>query len=222
MIGIFGGTFDPIHYGHLRPALELAEALSLKEVRFIPARIPPHRAQPVAGPAQRLEMVRLAVAGVDGFRVDERELQREGPSYMVDTLASLAAELPEERLCLLLGMDAFLGLPGWHQWQRLLELAHIVVAHRPGWQPPQDGPLAALLAQRRTTAARNLALQPTGLVVLQPVTQLQISSTAIRTLIAEGRSPRFLLPEAVARWIAAEGLYSHTDAAAGAAPHNEA
>lgn len=221
MIGIFGGTFDPIHFGHLRPALELAQALSLAEVRFVPARVPPHRGAPVASPEQRLQMVRLALEGVEGFRVDERELRRDGPSYMVDTLASLRQELPESRLCLLVGMDAFLGLPGWHEWRRLLELAHIAVAHRPGWAPPAEGPLAELLAQRRTGEPRNLGLQPAGLVVLQPVTQLEISSTAIRAMIGEGHSPRFLMPEAVSRWIEAEGLYVRTEAADVAAPLDE-
>ena len=207
MIGIFGGTFDPIHYGHLRPALELAEALPLSEVRFIPARVPPHRPQPVASPEQRLAMVRAAVAEREDFRVDLRELEREGPSYMVDTLAGLRGELPDERLCLLLGMDAFLGLPGWHRWQELLDLAHVVVAHRPGWAPPAEGTLADLVAERRTTTPRNLALQSAGLILLQPVTQLEISSTAIRALIGAGRSPRFLMPDAVARWIAEQDLY---------------
>ena len=221
MIGVFGGTFDPIHFGHLRPAWELAETLSLSEVRFVPARIPPHRTQPVASPKQRLQMVRAALEGVAGFRVDERELGREGPSYMVDTLASLQADLPGERLCLMLGMDAFLGLPSWHQWERLPAMAHLVVAHRPGWTPPTEGPLAALVAGRRAETARDLALQTAGLVMLQPVSQLEISSTGIRALIGSGRSPRFLMPEAVVQWIAAEGLYSPTEAADGAAPPNE-
>lgn len=222
MIGVFGGTFDPIHFGHLRPAWEVAEAVSLSEVRFIPARVPPHRAQPVASPEQRLQMVRIAVEGVAGFCVDERELRREGPSYMVDTLQSLGEDYPGERLCLMLGMDAFLGLPGWHQWHRLLELAHVLVAHRPGWKPPAEGAMAELVVERRTATARDLALAPAGLVMLQPVTQLEISSTGIRALIGAGHSPRFLMPEGVARWIAAEGLYSPIEAAAGAAPHDEA
>ena len=135
-IGIFGGTFDPIHYGHLRTAFELLQALRLGELRFMPAGNPPHREQPMASAEQRVAMVRAATAGQPGFTVDDRETRREGPSYSVDTLAGLRAEHPTRPLCLIVGMDAFLGLPKWHQWQDILKLAHLVVAHRPGWRAP--------------------------------------------------------------------------------------
>jgi nicotinate-nucleotide adenylyltransferase len=206
-IGIFGGTFDPVHYGHLRPALELYEGLGLAEVRFVPARQPPHRDIPGAAPEQRLALLHRALTGIPAFRVDTRELERPGPSYMVDTLTSLRKEVGDTPLCLMLGMDAFLGLAGWHRWQALAELAHIAVAHRPGWVPPEVGPVAELLRARASADPRHLAERPAGRVITREVTQLEISATAIRRLIEEGRDPRFLLPEAVLETIRSLGLY---------------
>src|SRR5204863_186003 len=131
-IGIFGGTFDPIHYGHLRTAFELWQTLKLAEVRFMPSGNPPHRVRTLADAALRVQMVRVAVADQPAFIVDDREVRRAGASYTFDTLTELRRENPERSLCLLLGMDAFLGLPSWHRWRELFELAHVVVAHRPG------------------------------------------------------------------------------------------
>ena len=138
-IGLFGGTFDPIHYGHLRTAFELWQELRLAEVRFLPTGSPPHRDDPLASSELRLAMVRAAVADQPAFVVDDREIRRTGISYSVDTVTELRAEYPDRSLCLLLGMDAFLGLPNWHRWRDLLGLAHIVVAHRPGWKAPTRG-----------------------------------------------------------------------------------
>ncbi len=140
-IGVFGGTFDPIHCGHLRTAFELWQELQLAEVRFLPTGTPPHRDQLYASPELRLKMVQAAVADQPSFVVDDREVRRSGVSYSVDTLTELRREYPHRSLCLLLGMDAFLGLPHWHRWRELLTLAHIVVAHRPGWRAPTTGPL---------------------------------------------------------------------------------
>lgn len=209
-VGILGGTFDPIHFGHLRPALELMETLGLAEVRLIPCGRPPHRNPPRASAAARLAMLQLAVAGQPGLRVDARELERPGPSYMVDTLASLRAELGATPLCLLLGSDAFLGLPQWHRWQDLLALAHLVVMHRPGWGLDESlpAPLAPLVAARQVHEAAALAVQPAGSILLTPVTPLDISATAIRALVAAGRSPRYLLPDAVWDHIRTHGLYA--------------
>ncbi len=207
MIGVFGGTFDPIHFGHLRPALELLQQLQLDEVRFIPSRNPPHRDTPSATSKQRLQMVRVAVAGVAGFRVDTRELDRDGPSFMVDTLKSLRAEFPQTRLCLLLGMDALLGFQRWHRWQEILELAHLVGAHRPGWTPPRQGEFATLMESQRAVNTAELERKAAGLILLQPVTQLEISATAIRALVAAGASARFLLPDAVGELIEREAIY---------------
>lgn len=209
-IGIFGGTFDPVHFGHLRPVLEVLEELSLAEVRLIPAHVPPHRDTPSVSSVQRLELLRLAVDGVPGLVVDDRETRRPGPSYTVDTLADLRGEFPHRSLCLILGMDSFLGLPSWHRWQELTRYAHLVVLDRPGCAPPTSGALADWLAERRIEAPEPLRTSSAGAVYFHPVTQLDISATMIRRLIAAGRLPRFLVPEAVWQRIAEQGLYGWT------------
>lgn len=196
-LGIFGGTFDPIHFGHLRTAFELWQALDLAEMRFVPAGQPPHRGTPSCDPSHRLAMVRAAIAGQPGFAVDDREVRRAGPSYMVLTLRELRAEDPARPLCLVVGMDAFLGLPQWYEWREVLELAHVVVAHRPGWSAPGDGPLGELLAERGTQRVADLHDSLAGRIHVRPVTQLEISSTELRDLIVAGRDPRYLLPDAV-------------------------
>ena len=205
-IGILGGTFDPIHYGHLRPALELLEGLDLAEVRFVPCRIPVHRGLPQITAEQRLELVRLATAGQAGFVVDDRELRREGSSYMVDTLASLREDFGEAPLCLIVGADAFRELHTWHRWRELSRFAHIVVMQRPGPPKPFVPVLKEFIAPRRADPAA-LRRQIAGGILFQPVTQLDISATHIRALLARGQSPRFLLPEAVLARIHERALY---------------
>lgn len=209
LLGIYGGTFDPIHYGHLRTALEVKEALRLAELRFLPCRIPPHRGTPGASPKQRLNMLELALADAGPeFAVDQRELRREGPSYMVDTLASLREESPARPLCLIVGQDAFCGFPLWHRWRDLFALAHVAVMQRPGAPLPEwTGELAEEVRQRRIEGAEDLSGSPAGRVVFLQVTQLAISASGIRRLIAEGKSPRYLLPEPVLRMIKSQGLY---------------
>ncbi len=206
-VGVFGGTFDPIHHGHLRPALELRQALDLDEVRFVPCRQPPHRAAPVASPQARAEMAELAIAGVKGFTLDRRELYREGPSYTLDTLAALRQEMPDERLVLLLGTDAFLGLPGWHGWRALLELAHIAVAHRPGWSLEDGTGLGELTHDRLVAEPGGLAQAQAGRIVLVAVTQLEISATAVRAAASAGEDIHFLVPEVVREYIEKTGCY---------------
>jgi len=206
-IGIFGGTFDPIHYGHLRTALELLQRLSLTEIRFVPCADPPHReTRPTAG-ASRLEMVKAAVAEQPSFVVDDREFKREGPSYSVETLRSLRNEYPSVSLCLLMGMDAFLGLPEWYQWEELTELAHLVVAHRPGWLAPEHGALGELLLERGTAEVTSLHDSQCGRVFVTPVTQLEISATELRTSLGAGLDPRFLMPDSVRTMIIESGCY---------------
>jgi nicotinate-nucleotide adenylyltransferase len=207
-IGIFGGTFDPVHYGHLRTAFELLQALDLEEVRFIPCGDPPHRGVTFAPAARRLDMVRLATREEPGFLVDDRELRREGPSYSIDTLASLREEFPGRSLCLITGMDAFLGLPTWHRWDEILDFAHIVVAHRPGWQAPDDGALGALIGERKTRRKSDLHETPGGRVYIDAVTQLEIASTEIRSLVAQGYDPRYLMPDAVRAVIMESSCYA--------------
>jgi nicotinate-nucleotide adenylyltransferase len=200
-IGIFGGTFDPVHYGHLRTALELRDRLGFDRVHFVPAAIPPHRGTPVASPAVRLRMLEAALADEPGFVLDQRELEREGPSYSVDTAESLRREFPEQSLSLILGMDAFLGLPGWRDWRRLLSLVHIVVAHRPGCRPPSAGLLGELLGERGTDAAAEILGERAGRILIAGVTQLGISATALRDSIRAGLPARYLMPDAVWRII---------------------
>ncbi len=207
-MGVFGGTFDPIHYGHLRTAFEMLQALRFDEVRFIPCGDPPHRGATFASSAERLRMVELAVAGQDGFTVDDRELQRAGPSYTIDTLLALRGEFPDRSLGLIVGMDAFLGLQSWHRWDEMLGVAHIIVAHRPGWKAPDMGALGELIAEFGTHRVEDLHAALQGRVHIHAVTQLEISSTEIRDLVAAGRDPRFLMPDAVRDHIIAGGCYA--------------
>jgi nicotinate-nucleotide adenylyltransferase len=206
-VGIFGGTFDPIHFGHLRTAFELLHALRLAEVRLVPAGSPPHRGVPLCDARHRLDMVRAAVADQPGLVVDDREVRREGPSYTVLTLRELRDEAPGRPICLLLGMDAFLGLPQWHEWRSVFDLAHVVVAHRPGWIAPVAGRLGELLAERGTQRVEDLHESVAGRIHVRPVTQLEISSTDLRDLIVAGQDPRYLLPDAVRALIRDTGCY---------------
>jgi nicotinate-nucleotide adenylyltransferase len=209
MIGIFGGTFDPIHFGHLRAALDVHQALGLSELRLLPLNVAVHREQPVASPAQRLAMVDAAIAGEPGLRADDRELRRAGHSYTVDTLASLRAELGAERpICLLVGADAFSGFFDWHRPREILRLAHLVVMQRPGARRPRDPALRAELERRLTSDRTHLQQTPAGRIWLEQVTQLDISSTRIRRMLAAGTSPRYLLPDAALHIARREACYS--------------
>ena len=212
-LGILGGTFDPIHHGHLRMAQEAIEQCGMGQVLIIPTGIPPHRAAPLASAQARWEMVRLAVAGHADFLVDVREVFRTDPCYTVDTLTGLRTELGQQQpLCLILGSDAFLQLHTWHDWKQLFELAHIVVMQRPGQ------PLGNAIAQanpelqaeyRARLAPAPLALQETsgGRILALDMPGLDISSTDIRRRIAENRSIRYLLPDAVDNYINTHQLY---------------
>ena len=206
-IGIFGGTFDPIHYGHLRSAFEVLQALRFEEVRFIPCGDPPHRGATFAAANVRLAMVRAAISGQDGFICDEREIQRDGPSFTIDTLTALRGEYPRRSLGLILGMDAFLGLPQWYRWDEILNVAHIIVAHRPGWKAPDAGALGEIIAEFGSHCVDDLHDTLHGRIYIHAVTQLEISSTEIRVLIAAGRDARFLMPDAVRDVIKESGIY---------------
>ena len=207
-MGVFGGTFDPIHYGHLRTAFEMLQALQFEDVRFVPCGDPPHRGSTFASAEQRLRMVEAAISDQDGFSVDDREIRRDGPSYSIDTLLSLREEFPDRPLGLIVGMDAFLGLTGWHRWDEFLAIAHIVVAHRPGWKAPDMGQLGELLTELGTHRINDLHATLHGRIHIHAVTQLEISSTEIRDLVAAGRDPRFLMPDAVRDEIEASGCYA--------------
>ncbi len=210
MIGILGGSFDPVHCGHLRLALEAPQELKLDEVRLIPCGIPPHRAPPRASAQQRLAMLSAATQGEPGLRVDDREIIRPGPSYTVDTLASLRAEFPDTPLCLILGLDAFLGLPTWRRWRELLDFAHIAVAHRPGWEMNIAGEMEQLLARYRVADASELRAHQGGRIVLWAMPALDISSSRIRALIAQAKSVRYIVPDAVREIIRTQHIYSST------------
>ena len=212
-IGIFGGTFDPIHFGHLRLAQEVAEALRLAEVRFMPGGTPPHRAAPQVAAQQRMDMVRLATAGNPLFSVDDREFTRSGPGYTVDTLLELRREMgAAQSLCLLLGADAFIELATWHRWHELFALAHLIVAHRPGFAPetwPQrmPEPLAREYDSRRLHQPFAVHLSPAGGIVTQAIAALDISGSLIRDSLSRGVSPRYLLPDPVLDYIRSHALY---------------
>jgi nicotinate-nucleotide adenylyltransferase len=206
-IGIFGGTFDPVHYGHLRIALDVYEQLALDEVRFIPCAMPPHREQPNVTAAQRLHMVAVAIANTPGFKLDERELQRAGPSYTIDTLASLRAENPNDSLVLIMGSDSFNNLHTWHRWQEMLEYAHIAVAYRPGWQVDKSNTVADAWGSCFSDHAGVIEAKLAGSVVFCPVTQLEISATGIRHKIINQQSIQFLVPDAVKQVIEQQQLY---------------
>lgn len=207
MIGILGGAFDPVHIGHLRVALELYQTLPLREIRFVPCGQPPHRKLPCASVKQRLTMLRMAIQDQQGFCIDEREVRRSGPSYMVDTLSSLRAEFHDAPLCLIVGLDVFNGLDTWWHWLEIPVFAHIIVVHRPGSAGVNRGKVFELLEQRQVGEPSALLKQTTGAILLWPVRQLDISSSNIRALIAQNKSPRYLLPEQVYAYIQAEGLY---------------
>jgi nicotinate-nucleotide adenylyltransferase len=213
-VGILGGTFDPIHFGHLRLAEEVAHTLRLSGVRFVPSGTPPHRAAPRTPTAHRLAMVRLAVSGNPLFTVDDREVRRTGPAYTFDTLTEIRAETgPDCPLVLLVGADAFLDFAAWHRWHEVLGLAHVAVAHRPGfpverWRDAMPQPLAREYAARLMQQPLAVHLAPAGGIVVIPFTALDISATAIRGLVGSGGSPRYLLPDPVLDYIQREGLYT--------------
>lgn len=208
MIGIFGGTFDPVHYGHLRSALEVSEIAALSEIRFIPCQRPPHRGTPGATPRQRLEMLKTALdKAPPSFQIDTREMERPGPSFMVDTLRSLRHDIGLRPMALILGADAFRGLEGWHQWPELFDLAHILIMQRPGESSDWPQALAAIFKEREASGIPSLHERPQGLIASIRVTPLAISASQIRCLLSAGKSVRFLTPDSVIERIETWRLY---------------
>jgi nicotinate-nucleotide adenylyltransferase len=206
-LGILGGTFDPIHLGHLRMALELQQAFNLSKVHLIPCYQPVHRESPVVSPEQRLAMVKCAVADEPVLHADAREIKRQGPSYTIDNLLELREEQPNTAFCLLVGSDAFLGFLSWNRWQEILNLSHIIVAHRPQYPLPQIGAIADLVKERLQQDSAFVHEHLAGGILLQPITALEISATAIRTQIAMGKNPRYLLPDGVYHYIKESNYY---------------
>ena len=210
-IGVLGGTFDPVHHGHLRVGLELRDLLALDEVRFVPVGFPAHRDPPKASPEQRLKMLNAAVDSVRGLEVDPRETERDGPSYTVDTLESLRRDHADASLTLIIGMDQFQLLDKWHHWREIPALAHICVVQRPGASTPHVPELAQLLLERQVTDPGRLLEAPAGYIYMGNVPVLDISSTRVRALAARGRSLKFLLTDDVIDIINQERLYASSE-----------
>ena len=213
LIGIFGGTFDPIHYGHLRTAEEIGEIAHLREVRFIPAGMPRLRATPVAPPRHRVAMVHLAIEDNPRFELDEREVQRQGISRTVESLREMKQELKGVGLCFITGADAFAKLAEWHSWRELFQLCHFIVAVRPGYasainrdELPEE--LKEECKGRWVSSADSLRQTPSGLIFIAQTTLLDISATTIRARVASGKSLRYLVPDSALNYIAANNLYS--------------
>lgn len=212
MIGILGGTFDPVHNGHLRIAIEALEGLRLDEVRLVPCRTPVHRDEPHATTEQRLQMLQLATAPIEGLTVDDRELRRETPSYTLLTLRDLREEVGEdESICLLLGGDSFNDFLSWRDPEGIMELAHLVVLQRPGYQLPEDSAIGQLAHLKRCDLVMDLETQPAGRIYFQPVSQLEISATDIRQRASKKHLLNGLVPDPVATFVRSWGIYQARD-----------
>ena len=207
LLGVFGGTFDPIHFGHLRCALEVSALLGAP-VHMIPAGLPVHRDRPVVSAEHRLRMLELALSDQQHLLVDDREIRRPGPSFMIDTLESMAAEFAGVTLCLIVGADAFAGLDRWHRWRELFERCHLVVMTRPGPHRELSPELTAFCDGRLGVDPTRLTRESCGQVCQVPVTALGITASEIRRQLLQRQSPRFLLPVGVLNYIRREGLYS--------------
>jgi len=210
MIGVLGGTFDPVHIGHLRLAIEAQQSLALEKVVLVPLRQPPHRDAPVASPDQRLAMLEAAVQDLSRFEIDRRELARPGPSYTIDTLVELRQLMPGESICLLMGMDAFAGLTSWRRWNEITEYAHLVIMPRPGINLPEGGVLTELVEARGVTDAGLLRSSRAGSLWFGDMIPLAVSATVIRQSVSSGHDIRYLVPEPVKEMIRLECLYQDT------------
>jgi nicotinate-nucleotide adenylyltransferase len=214
LIGILGGTFNPIHFGHLRMAQELANSLKLSEVRFVPAANPPHKNKPEVSAQHRASMVQLAIADNPTFQLDTRELERNGASYTIDTLISLRNELGENvSICLIMGSDAFTKLDTWHRWNELMKYCHIILVQRPKQQPSAKSEqlseqMTQFLSEHYTENVDDFAEKTAGYIHMQLISAQDISATKIRQNFAEGASNKYLLPDAVLAYVAQHQLYS--------------
>lgn len=204
-IGILGGTFDPIHYGHLAIAEFLSTHCPLQQIQFVPCLLPPHRQPPQASPGQRLEMIRLAIANHPHWIANDIDFQRPGPSYMVDTLTILRQQLPQTPLCLILGMDAFMNFNQWHDWQKIMTLAHLIVVNRPGFKLPESEWGQTLLAQTQLHSGNDLTQSLAGGILLQEIPPSPISATTIRQHLPNLQND---VPPPVAKYIQQNKLYS--------------
>ena len=209
-IGLFGGTFDPVHMGHLKTAAELKKLFELKEMRMILSARPPHRDTPSSNPDHRLKMLKIALNGKEGkgLILDKIEYERIGLSYTLDTVIAVRSQAgPEVSICLCLGMDSFSSMDSWSDWKKLLNIVHIVVANRPGWEQPRNGAIYEVIKKHRATDTLDFHRSPSGKIFLTKFTPMCISSTAIRKGIAQKVSIRGLLPAEVAEYIQTNKLY---------------
>ncbi|MCG8707003.1 nicotinate-nucleotide adenylyltransferase [Brenneria sp. 4F2] len=209
LTAFFGGTFDPIHYGHLQPVIALANMVGLNQVVLLPNNVPPHRPQPEASPQQRKQMVALAIEGNPLFTLDDRELRRQQPSYSIDTLETLRAELGDAKpLAFIIGLDSLLTLHQWHRWQDILNTCHLLVCARPGYRSQMATPaLQQWLEDHLTQDPQDLHRQTHGLIFLADTPLVTISATEIRQRRQQALSCDALLPPAVLRYIDAHDLY---------------
>ena len=211
VVAFMGGTFDPVHFGHLRMALELKQALKADQFRLIPCGDPYHKSQLVSAAAVRYEMLEWALRDDPELTLDDRELNRQGPTYSYDTLVSLRGEFgPDASLVMVMGMDSFLSLPQWYNWQQLTELGHILVVHRPGSELALCGELREWYAPRKTSELDDLRSKAAGYISDIRMTMLEISSSQIRGLLTKGQSPQYLLPDSVLDFIRQNYLYRTT------------
>ena len=207
MIGILGGTFDPIHIGHLRAAIELSEQLPLSEIRFMPCKQPVLKKTLVANAEHRINMLRLALAGYEKLLIDDRELHRNTPSYTIDSLQEIRDEMPDRIITLIIGSDAFRDFDQWHRWREILNLAHLIIIPRPQYDLPTTDPLATLLKSHQTQDFNALMREHNGRIWISATPLLTISAREIRKHIVAHLDVRYLVPDDVLKYIAAEGLY---------------
>lgn len=207
-IGILGGTFDPVHNGHVQLAQKVREHFHLDEVRLLPCNVPAHKSAPVASASQRADMINLAIQDQPGLVIDEREICRSGTSYMVDTLTSIREEVGTDyAISLIVGMDAFLSLPTWNRWQEVLTMSHLIVMERVMWGRPATGVLADLYDQHGTTQVNDLSSTPAERICFYDGQSIDVSASEIRAKIRQRESVHYLLPEPVWDYIRVHGLY---------------
>ncbi len=208
-VALFGGTFNPVHLGHLRIATELAEILPVSKIKMMPSGYPPHRGDDLAAAEHRLGMLKVAIGDNNPLLIaDDIELQRASPSYSIDTLSILRADLgPDTSLILCLGMDAFININTWHEWHKLLDLCHIAVCSRPGYSVPSSGPLYNWIERNTCNKPSTLDKSPAGKIFFCELTMLPISSTSIREKVAQGKSIQFMTPNNVLNYIKQNRLY---------------
>jgi nicotinate-nucleotide adenylyltransferase len=207
-VAIFGGTFNPVHNGHLRIAIELAELLEVDNLRMIPCALPAHREAPSVSPEQRLEMLKLGIGDQALLQADDIELRREGPSYTIDTLREIRTQIGDSTpLYLCVGMDVLASLDSWRDWQQLTDFCHLIVSSRPGYQVPKSGPLAEWVKARLCDDLPTLKQSSAGKLHLCNLTMLAISSTAIRNKISASEKIDYLTPAAVVNCIQQQHLY---------------